>query len=121
MSVQGLITVIVLAGAVLFGLYNQPLLVESRTIEVPGGIYTLPLVVLVAVAAVAVVLMLLASAGAEAMWHSRYTRMAERLTARERELAEVKGHRYDELARRIDAVEEKLGGPAREHVPSRSG
>lgn len=122
MSVQGLITVLVLVGAIVFGLYNQPLLFEPQTIAVPGGSYSLPLVgVLLAVAAGVVLLMLLASAAVEGAWHHRYARLAERLAARERELAEIKSHQVDDVASKLDALRAELVETRREGVLTRSG
>lgn len=122
MSVQSVITVVLLAGAVVFGLLNQPLLFEPRTVQVPGGPYSLPLIgVLVAVAAGAVLLMLLASAAAESAWHHRYGRLAERLADRERELAEIKSHQVDDVTRKLDALRAELAETRREGVLTRSG
>lgn len=110
MSLQGVITIVVLAGTVIFGLLNQPLLYEPQTVQLPGGTFTLPLVgILVAVAAGAVLVMLLADAATTGMWRRRHSRMAERLTARERELGELKGRRYDEVSAKIDTMREEIG------------
>jgi len=110
MSLQGVIAIVVLAGAVIFGLLNQPLLYEPHTIQLPGGTYTLPLVgVLLAVAAGAVLLMLVADAASASMWRRRHSRLAERLAARERELGELKSRRYDEVSAKIDTMREEIG------------
>lgn len=110
MSLQGVIAIVVLVGAVIFGLLNQPLLYQPQTVRLPGGTYTLPLAgILVAVAAGAVLIMLLANAATMSMWRRRHSRLVERLTARERELAELKGRRYDELSAKIDTMREEIG------------
>lgn len=109
MSVQGVIAIIVLAGAAIFALLNQPLLYEPRAIQLPGEDYTLPLIgILVAAAAGAVLLMLLAEAASSRMWRRTNARLAERLAARERELAEIKGRKYDEVSVKINAMQEEL-------------
>lgn len=110
MGLQSVIAIVVLAGAIIFGLLNQPLLYEPQTVQLPGGTYTLPLVgILVAVAAGAVLIMLLADAATMSMWRRRHSRMAERLTARERELGDLKGRRYDEVSAKIDTMREEIG------------
>lgn len=122
MSVQGLITVLVLVGAIVFGLYNQPVLFAPQTVDVPGGSYSLPLVgVLLAAAAGAVLLMLLASAAVDGAWHHRHARLAERLAARERELAEIKSHQVDDVTRKLDALRAELAETRREGVLTRPG
>ncbi|MGH9894466.1 MAG: hypothetical protein ACREA0_21290, partial [bacterium] len=110
MGLQGVIAIVVLAGAVIFGLLNQSLLYESQTVQLPGGTYTLPMVgILVAVAVGVVLLMLLADAATTGMWRRRHSRMADRLTARERELGDLKGRRYDEISAKIDTMREEIG------------
>lgn len=110
MSLIGLIAFVVLAGAVIFGLLNQPLLSQPQTVQLPGGTYTLPLVgILVGVAAGAALIMLLGSAATAGTWRRRHSRVSDRLTARERELGELKGHRFDEIAAKIDTMHEEMG------------
>ncbi len=109
MSPQTLVTVVVLGAAAIVALLNQPLLYELRLVRLPWGTVSLPLFgILIAVAAGAVVVMLMAEVASAARGRRQVRALADRLSRREREIAEMKSRAYDEVSQRIMALHRDL-------------
>lgn len=116
MSFSGLIAILALAAAGVFAILNQPLLLESHDVAVPGGAYAIPLVsILLGGAAAVIVLMLLGEAAAAASWRWSRAALSRRIGERDRELLTLKTgtstgleqHLEDtrhDLAQRIDTL-----------------
>lgn len=109
MSFSGLIAVLALAAAAVFAMLNQPLLLESRAVAVPGGTYSVPLVgILLGGAAVVIVLMVLGEAGAAASWRAARAKLSRRIYDRDREVLDLKTGTQAGMDRRIEEIHQEL-------------
>lgn len=109
MSFSGLIAVLALAAAALFAVLNQPLLLESRAVAVPGGTYSVPLVgILLGGAAAVIVLMVLGEAGAAASWRTSRAKLSRRIYDRDREVLDLKTGTHAGMERRIEEIHSEL-------------
>lgn len=116
---------LILAAAVIFTLLNLGLVLEPRSVRLPGSTFTTPVVgILVAASVVAVLLMLAVHAADLALRARAYGRLETRLAQRERELADMKSRAYDEVSAQIDALRQDLSrqiGELHRIVEERSG
>ncbi len=105
MKLQTVVVAVLLIALAGIAYLNQGLLVEEKSVLLPWGTYSLPLVGGLAVgSATALVLMLLLSAISHALHRRAHRKAEERLSQRDREIALVKSRAYDEVADKIEVL-----------------
>lgn len=111
MGFSGIIAVLALAAGAIFAVLNPALLYETRTVELPGGAYAVPLAaVLLGAAAAVIVLMMLSEVGAAAAWRASQARLRRRIDERERELVDIKAEGIVDVYREIEELRRDLAG-----------
>jgi hypothetical protein len=101
--------IVLLAIAAGFSLLNRGVLLEPRSIRLPGATVEGPLGLDLLLAGVAaLVLLFLAQAVTSALDARRRHRLEGRLGDREREIAEMKSRAYDRLSQELQAVRRDL-------------
>jgi hypothetical protein len=126
MRLQSLVVaflIVVIGG---FVLLNQGVVMEPRTVQLPGARLTVPILgitLLVAVSALIGMLLLRVVEGVSLARGQR--RLSQRLAEREHEIALLKGAAYDRVAAMVEGIHREvstwIGGEARrqEHLESR--
>jgi hypothetical protein len=106
---QGVIVVVLLAIAAGFGLLNRAVLLEPRSMRLPGATVEGPLGLdLLLAAAAALVFLFLIQAVMLALEARRRHRLEAQLREREREIAEMKSRAYDRLSVELQAARHDL-------------
>lgn len=110
MRVQAVLLVLFLAMGTFLYLLNPGILLEEKTVQIPGGsTLTIPLAAaILAVSAGVMLLMLLAGTATESSYDVSRRRLQDRVSVREREIAEMKGKSYDDAAQKIELLRQEI-------------
>jgi hypothetical protein len=110
MRLQAVLLVLFLAAGAFLYLLNPGIVLEQKTVQIPGGNSpTLPLVaVILAVSAGVMLLMLVTGTFTESSYDVSRRRLQDRVMVREREIAEMKSKSYDEAAQKIEGLRQEI-------------
>ena len=109
MRLQSLVVALLAVVAGAFILFNQDIVVEARSVQLPGGQFTVPIVGITLLVAVgALIGMLLLSVVEDYGRRRTQRRLYARLAQSEHELALVKSAAYDRVAPMLEATHREI-------------
>jgi len=109
MRLQGLVVALMIAVAGAFVLLNQDVVMEARTVQLPGARVTAPVLGITLLVAVGTLFGMLALGAVEGLGRGRARRrLYHQLAQREHEIAVLKSSVYDRVAPMIEAIHREV-------------